>query len=333
MRRLLAVAALGAVSCGVIAVASLSSSAQVADRVVEEGYFTGSDGNQLYYRKVGAGRPTLVYLHGGPWNMNDGGYEIDRLGWGRTLIVFDQRSGGKSELVQDEKRLEFALYVADLEALRAHFGLETMILAGQSFGAVVAATYALEHPGRVTRMMLWSPMYPASVFFPARDAAFRQFVGDADAGRVAEIARRMLTAPDEEVVALCREDVRLTFRFYLADVASLDRMRGDYCAGAPAAIRHHYRAMDYMDRVSMADFDLRPRLRTLDIPTLVFEGVHTRVPLDATEEWARVMPDARLILIPGASHQTWLEGGNAFFEAAETFLAGDWPPTARVVGR
>ena len=100
----------------------------------EEGYFTGSDGNRLFYRKLGAGQPTLVYLHGGPINMNDGGYEIEHLGRGRTLIVIDQRSGGRSELVQDKERLAFPRYVDDVEALRAHFGLQKMVLAGQSLG-------------------------------------------------------------------------------------------------------------------------------------------------------------------------------------------------------
>src|SRR5512139_3682374 len=109
----------------------------------EEGYFTGSDGNRPFYRKLGTGRPPLVYLHGGPINMNDGGYEIDRLGRGRTLLMFDQRSGGRSELVEDG-RLQFNLFVADVEALRLHFGLEKMILVGQSFGTDVASNYAVQ---------------------------------------------------------------------------------------------------------------------------------------------------------------------------------------------
>jgi hypothetical protein len=35
----------------------------------------------------------------------DGGYELDSLANGRTLIAFDQRSGGRSELVNDPKLL------------------------------------------------------------------------------------------------------------------------------------------------------------------------------------------------------------------------------------
>jgi proline iminopeptidase len=296
----------------------------------EEGYFTGADGNSLFYRKLGAGQTTVVYLHGGPINMNDGGYEIDRLASGRTLLMFDQRSGGRSELVEDA-RLQFDLFVADVEALRLHFGLEKMILVGQSFGADVVSNYAVQHPERVSRLMLWSPAPPTAEFAAARDAATRAFLGKTDARRADRIFYVLMPlAPDSEVVTLCREWVQLTFRFYLSDPTALSRMHGDYCAGSPAAIRHQFRAISLV-YPSLGAFDFRLGLRTLQMPTLVVEGALTRVPLDATEEWVRAIPDARLLLVPGASHLLWLEGGEPFFQAAESFLSGQWPAAAVVL--
>jgi len=69
---------------------------------VEEGLFPGADGVKLIYRKVGTGLETAVYLHGGPLNLADGGYALDALAEGRTLIAFQQRSGGRSQLVGDK---------------------------------------------------------------------------------------------------------------------------------------------------------------------------------------------------------------------------------------
>jgi pimeloyl-ACP methyl ester carboxylesterase len=69
---------------------------------VEEGLFPGADGVKLFYRKVGTGPETAVYLHGGPLNLADGGYALDALAEGRTLIAFQQRSGGRSQLVGDK---------------------------------------------------------------------------------------------------------------------------------------------------------------------------------------------------------------------------------------
>jgi proline iminopeptidase len=44
--------------------------------------------------------------------------------------------------------------VADLEALRAHWGLPTWVVGGHSFGATLALAYALTHPDR-TRGLIY----------------------------------------------------------------------------------------------------------------------------------------------------------------------------------
>ena len=301
---------------------------------IEEGYFPGADGVRLFYRKVGTGPETAVYLHGGPWDMSDGGYELDELAHGRALIAFDQRSGGRSDLVNDESLLTADYYVRDLEALRQHFGLERMALIGQSWGAGLAALYTMEHSDRVDRLLLLSPMPPAREPFEAqRRDKTTSVIGTAGLARMREIARQIQTVDDSEVKALCEEDQLILFRAYLLDVSSLDRMRVGYCEGTVQAIRHIYRSAEVAIR-SLGNYDFRPGLRTLRIPALVVEGAETQVPLEATREWAAAIPDARLLLVPGASHIVWLEGDvDSFLSAANQFLGGQWPTGAEVVTR
>src|ERR1051325_8363184 len=54
--------------------------------------------------------------------------------------------------------------VADLEALRDHWGLEQVTLLGYSWGGLLAVLYALEHPARIDRLVLLSsaPLTPGS---------------------------------------------------------------------------------------------------------------------------------------------------------------------------
>jgi pimeloyl-ACP methyl ester carboxylesterase len=125
----------------------------------------------------------------------------------------------------------FSRYVEDVEALRVHFGLQKMVLAGQSFGARVAASYAAKHPDHVERLMFWSPGPPSSDYAKAREIATNRFLGEADVKRVDEIWSLMAKGPDSEVVPLCREWLRIYFRFYVIDPAALSRMKGDYCSG------------------------------------------------------------------------------------------------------
>jgi len=44
-------------------------------------------------------------------------------------------------------------------------------------------------------------------------------------------------------------------------------------------------------------------MREVKISALVLEGAETNVPLDATREWVKSLPDTRLLLIPTARHQ------------------------------
>jgi proline iminopeptidase len=73
---------------------------------VVEGYFNGADGVRLFYRKVGTGPKTVVFLHGGPGlGIGDGGYDMEPLARKRVLLMFDQRGSGRSEVVTDPRLL------------------------------------------------------------------------------------------------------------------------------------------------------------------------------------------------------------------------------------
>ena len=296
-------------------------------QTVEEGFFPGADGVQLFYRKVGTGNPTAVYLHGGPASLADGGYSLDALAAGRTLIAFNQRSGGRSQLIDDPMRRSAEYYIRDLEALRQHFGIKQMTLIGQSWGAMLAAMYTARHPEAVTRLLLLSPAPPAAKFWPERQAKTAAAIGEPGVQRLMELEREMRTAPDEKVPTLCRESIEIIFRAYLNDVSALRRMPVGYCDFSPAALRYE---LDAPELLAMGDFDLLADLARLQQPVLVVEGAETKVPMNATRAWAYAFPNARLLLVPGASHLTWLEGDvPRLMVELNIFLAGEWPQGAK----
>ena len=137
-----------------------ASEAEIAAAApVQEGWLTGADGVQLRFQVVGSGRDTVVVLHGGPVLFSSS-YLVRDFGplvRGRTLIFYDQRGAGRSELPADTTLHTAGRFVADLEAVRVHFGLAKMKLLGHSWGAMLAGMYAIEHPDRVERMVLANP--------------------------------------------------------------------------------------------------------------------------------------------------------------------------------
>jgi proline iminopeptidase len=298
-----------------------------------EGHFTGADGVRLFYRKVGRGNDLIVFLHGGPGlNMGNGGYDMEPLSQRRTLLMYDQRGGGRSEIVTNSKLLTADCHVRDLEALRQHFKIERMKLVGLSWGAGLAVLYAKEHPERVERLLLVSPISPAKTpFFEERTKKIDALIGSAGVSRMNEIRQMLPQAGDDEAVALCREWFGLSSPPYFVKPEAFTRARSNrICDAPPAALRNRFVVVSATVG-SLGDWDFRPHLARLQTPTLVVEGAKTNVPLPATREWAATMPNARLLLIPDAGHVHFIEQPAAFFSAAEQFLGGEYPKEAEIV--
>ena len=294
-----------------------------------EGYATGADGVRLFYRKLGSGRPVVVFLHGGPGlNFEDGGPDLEPLGVGRTLLMYDQRGGGRSDLISDAGLLAARHHVRDLEELRKNFGLERLTLAGLSWGSGLAALYASQHPSRVERMLLLSPMPPArDPFLEQRGKAMIASLGPERFARLRELFDAYHTASDSELPAICRELDNLLLQPYLATPTARARLRGDTCRYPAAALRSQGKN-GLVIQDSLGDWDFRPLLAGIQIPTLVVEGADTTVPLDATREWVARLPNARLLLVPGAGHMPFVEQPEAFFGPVIEFLRGSWPSEA-----
>lgn len=310
--------------------AAAQNQRSAATPAIEEGYFTGADQVKLFYRKLGTAHDFVVFLHGGPGaSISDGGYLMEPLARRHTLIMYDQRGGGRSDLVQQPDLLTVDAYVRDLEALRQHFGIERMSLVGLSWGSGLAAYYAEAHPDRVVRIVFLDPMPPANKpYVQERDEKMVSLLSKEDLARLQEFDKQMETAPDDKLPALCREHDRIFLRLYLFHPERLEGSAWDMCNSSPAALRNSATVFKAVI-TSLGDFDLRPMLSRLKVPALVIEGEKTNVPLDATREWAKSPPDARLLLIPDAGHAAFVDQTDAVLEAIQSFLGGQWPPAAK----
>ncbi|AMY09314.1 Proline iminopeptidase [Luteitalea pratensis] len=297
----------------------------------EDGHFTGADDVRLFYRKLGTGKDVVVMLHGGPGGTTNNGEEMAPLAKGRTLIFYDQRGGGRSDLVSDPTLLTANHHVRDLEALRQYFRLEQVSLLGISWGSGLAALYTAEHPARVSRLLLVSPMPVARFpFGPERREKIDAVLGRSMIVRRDEVARRIPTASDDDVLALCREQLSIGMSAYLVDQRHVARV-ADRCKQMPPAAIRNRPNVARAGMASLGDWDFRPLLTRLTMPALVFEGAKTNVPLNSTREWVSALPHARLLLIPDAGHEFWAEKPDEFVAAADTFLRGEYPKDAEVV--
>ena len=110
------------------------------------------DGLKLWTTTRGVGFP-VVLSNGGP-GCCDYLAPVDRLLPPTVQAIrFEHRGCGRSDTAPS---YSLATCVADLEAIRNHYGLERWILCGHSAGADLAIIYALEYPQRVQGLICLS---------------------------------------------------------------------------------------------------------------------------------------------------------------------------------
>ena len=288
------------------------------DVPVREGNLTGADGVRLFYRVVGTGPDTVVVLHGGPGlSMSYLSADLAPLAHGRTIIYYDQRGGGFSQTGFDPAGLALDRHLADLEAVRAHFGLEKMTLVGHSWGALLAGFYAREHADRLEKLVLLNPA-------PINAAQWGEFeaniVARADAAtnaRLNELVTMWFTGQGSR--AVCDEFLRLRFATYFANPANMANLRGAWCdvpeATAAGLLPTHLTILG-----SLGAWDLSAQLGHVRVPTLVVHGEADVVPFATSQGFAAAIPGAELRVLPGVGHFPWMENPVPFFTAVNTFL-------------
>lgn len=266
-------------------------------------------GVELFARWVGDRGPTVVVLHGGPGASMD--YlrpQFDRLAADRTLLFYDQRGGGRSE-VPRETPLDWRAHVADLEAVLAGITPRPTCVAGFSWGGLLAILHALEHPGAVQRLALVSP---APTWAAAREAFDAEFARRQADPRIAA-ARAQLSASglrERDPDAFWRRAFELSVAGYFRDPSRATQLSPfRVSARAQQAVWH-----------SLSGMDLRPRLGTITADTLILHGRHDPVPLAASELLAASVPHARLVVFEDSGHTLYTEETERFVQVLDPFL-------------
>lgn len=289
--------------------------ALAAGRTVEpvdgaEGYIPVARGVRLWYRIVGDGPATVVV----PCTGNH--TELERLaGPGRRVLFYDVRSRGRSSAVEDPTIAGFSVEVTDLEAVRQTFGIERFTGLGTSYQAGVLATYALQHPERVERLVLAAaiPPWAGAPTRKGREPA------PADLARLDQLDASGLRGSDPAAYCRAWREVYLPLQMgrpagfvNLADVCDLPNEQ-------PA---HALRATVFVF-AQLGVYDWRPHLRDLTVPVLVVHGTEDQDPIETAGEWVAALPDARLLALDGVGRFPWAEVPDEFFGPVDRFLAGE----------
>jgi len=266
----------------------------------------------LFVEVAGSGDPLLL-MHGGPgadhWTMT----ALRPLADERTLVLYDHRCNGRSELAPVGS-MTWDNLTADADALREALGFERWAVLGHSFGGMVALEYALRYPDRLTHLVLLDTGGEGR--WSTQEAAEELARRGASPKKVA-LVRRWFNGEFEP-----REMSRILFRI------------GDAYAAHPS-LRHTVRdlargewrtkmqpeALIFAGRHLLPGWSVMDRLGEITAPTLVIAGRDDFIfPPAHQRELAAGIPNATLRLVDDAGHNAHAEQQRVVIGALRAFL-------------
>ena len=273
-------------------------------------FCTASDGVQIAYATVGQGPPLvkaanwLNHLEY-DWQSPVWRHVLHGLARNHLLIRYDERGNGLSDWDVDD--ISFEAFVSDLETVVDATGIERFALLGISQGCAVSIAYAVRHPERVSRMVLYGGY--------AKGRLKRGSTAD--------------SAEAEALVTLMRQGwgqenpaFRQIFTSLFMPEANPEQAQWfNDLQRITTSPENAVRIRRTIDEIEVSE--LLPRVA---VPTLVLHCRDDAVgPFDLGRRMAAGIPGARFVALEGRNHMI-LENEPAwprFLREVEGFLAGD----------
>jgi pimeloyl-ACP methyl ester carboxylesterase len=272
----------------------------------------------LYWAAWGpADAPRLLVLHGGPGAHHD--YllpQLLRLAERHDARFYDQRGGGRSR-TDARDPVTWRTHVADLAAVARELVVadgRPLHLVGYSWGGLLALLYAIEAAGDATLPPPASlTLVDPAPITRAHRATFEAAMAERGRAPAVQALRAELAASglrERDPAAYQQRTFELAVAGYFHDPA---RARDLTPFRVTGRVQQEVWA-------SLGDYDLRPALAAVRVPTLAVHGRQDPIPLASSEALVAALPDARLVVLEQCGHVPYVEAPEALFAAVLPWL-------------
>lgn len=292
---------------------------------------------ELHHFEEGTGSEILI-VHGGPgfpptqtWAA--GRFLADRY----KLIYYHQRGCGLSSrplasfpdpnmfnnMQLLHRTLGLPAQVADIERIRRVLGVEKLTLIGHSFGADIAALYAVEFPEHVKALIFVAPANLAVLPMPGPQGDLFDMV-----------RHRLPPSMKDDYESYMREyfDFRKAFRRTEPESSAFYGKFGRYygaATGMAIPVGSDASSAGYLPLaiyLSMGKHhDYTAAFRSVTAPVLVIHGGNDLQPEAASKSFAALFPNSQFVRIEGASHFVFDDRPEEFASDVSKFLEGIKP--------
>ena len=235
-----------------------------------DGLWATVNNHRIYYEIHGAGRPLLL-LHGGGNNIVDSwGKQLGDFSRSHTVIAIEQVGQGHSPDVPGP--LTYAGMTEDTAALLMQLGVSPVDVVGWSDGGIEALMLAVRYPRLIRRVVATGANVDPSGLPEADRAAMRHPPPDA-LSPAAPGSYYALHSPDG----------------------------ADHAKVMGAKLNELWLTHPTPDELSL---EMLHKIRT---PVLIMCGDHDEIRLEHTLQIFHAIPGAKLWVLPGTGHGTFLE--------------------------
>ena len=270
-----------------------------------------SEGARIYYEETGSGTPILfIHEFGGDYRSWDD--QMRHFGRSWRCIRWDSRGYPRSDAPDDEKLYGQEFFNRDAIAVLDAAKVDKAHIVGLSMGGYTALMLAAKYPDRVISCVA------AGAGSGAEKSSRERFIAEAKANAATMDRDGKVNA---EAMGLSPTRVQLQNKDPKGWQAFVEHL-SEHAAHAAAKTLRTVQA----GRPSL--YDMEAELKAVKAPTLLVVGDEDEPCLDVNVWLKRLMPVARLSVLPGTGHAVNLEEPATFNALVEAFLAdverGSW---------
>ena len=275
---------------------------------VETEGFIDSGGVKLHYVARGEG-PLCVLLHGFPdfsWTWRR---QLPELSRRYRAVALDLRGYNLSDRPEGVESYAMDKLVADVLSVVDHFGAERAVIAGHDWGGAIAWSFAMSHPARTERLMIFNLPHPKGLLRELATNPLQQAASAYARGFQEPDAAKSLT-PDG-LVGILSLLTRL-------DGEEKERYREAFRRSSMEALLAYYKA-NYPRPPYSDDREFPP----VKCPVLMFHGLKdpALLPGALNDTWKWVEKDLTLITVPDAGHWVHLDATDLVNRSMMAWLA------------
>lgn len=236
----------------------------------------------------------------------------------RQVILYDQRGRGASPPPADPLAARIEDDADDIPALRRSLGIRQWDVLGHSWGGGIAMLAAARDPAGTRRLVTVNAVGPSSSWMHDLHANATARVPESQRDVLQQLYPSALEQPDPIVHGAYS---RASYAAYFADA--------EFAAHFAPPVATSITGAAVAARLRREGYDWHKPLRALSTPALVLHGQEDALPATVASELSRLLPRARLVLIPHAGHMPFWEAPRRFFSEVDAFLATGAPAWSR----